>query len=92
MASRLLEEYAGRRSHSPRVALPHLTDREFEVLQLVGEVKSTREMAEQLHLSQKTVETHRVNLMRKLKLKNATELLRFALQYVEREASGSWKG
>jgi DNA-binding NarL/FixJ family response regulator len=92
MATHLLEEYAGRRSHSPRVPLPHLTDREFEVLQLVGEVKSTREMAEQLHLSRKTVETHRVNLMRKLKLKNAAELLRFALQYVEKEASGSWKG
>ena len=48
-------------------------------------------MAEQLHLSQKTVETHRVNLMRKLKLKNAGELLRFALQYVEKEASGHWE-
>lgn len=92
MATHLLEEYAGRRSHSARVPLPHLTDREFEVLQLVGEVKTTREMAQQLHLSQKTVETHRVNLMRKLKLKNAAELLRFALQYVEKEASGSWNG
>ena len=92
LATRLLEEYAGRRSQSGRVVLPNLTDREFEVLQLVGEVKTNREMAEQLHLSQKTVETHRVNLMRKLKLKKAAELLRFALQYVEQDASGHWEG
>jgi len=92
MATHLLEEYAGRRSRSHRVPLPNLTDREFEVLQLIGEVKTNREMAEQLHLSQKTVETHRVHLMRKLKLKNAAELLRFALQYVEKEASGHWEG
>jgi DNA-binding NarL/FixJ family response regulator len=92
MATHLLEEYAGRRSHSQRVVLPNLTDREFQILQLVGQVKSNREMAEQLHLSQKTVETHRVNLMRKLKLKNVAELLRFALQYVEKEASGHWEG
>jgi len=92
MATHLLEEYAGRRSCSHRVPLPNLTDREFEVLQLIGEVKTNREMAEQLHLSQKTVETHRVHLMRKLKLKNAAELLRFALQYVEKEASGHWEG
>lgn len=91
MATQLLEEYAGRRSHSQRVSLPNLTDREFEVLQLVAEVKTNREMAQQLHLSQKTVETHRLNLTRKLKLKNAAELLRFALQYVEKNASGHWE-
>jgi DNA-binding NarL/FixJ family response regulator len=90
MATHLLEEYAGRRSHSGRTALPNLTDREFEILQLLGEAKSNREIAEQLHLSPKTVETHRMNLMRKLKVKNAAELLRFALQYVEKEASGGF--
>ena len=89
MGTRLLEEYAGRRSHSPRVPLANLTDREFQVLQLAGEVKSNREIAEQLHLSAKTIETHRVNLMRKLQLKNAAELVRFALQYVEKAASPS---
>ncbi len=92
MATHLLEEYSGRRSHSRRVPLPNLTDREFEVFQLVGEAKSNREIGEQLHLSAKTVETHRMNLARKLKLKGAAELLRFALQYVEKEASGEWKG
>jgi len=58
------------------------------VLQLFGEAKDNREIAGQLHLSPKTVETHRINLMRKLKLKNAAELMRFALQYAAKESSG----
>jgi DNA-binding NarL/FixJ family response regulator len=84
MATHLLEEYSGRRSRSGRTTLPNLTDREFEIFQLLGEARSNREIAEQLHLSPKTVETHRMNLTHKLKLKNAAELLRFALQYVEK--------
>jgi len=92
MATHLLEEYSGRRAHSRRVPLPNLTDREFEIFQLIGEAKSNREIGEQLHLSTKTVETHRMNLARKLKVKSTAELLRFALQYVEREASGNWPG
>ncbi len=88
MATHLLEEYSGRRSRSGRTTLPNLTDREFEILQLLGEARSNREMAEQLHLSPKTVETHRMNLARKLKLKSSAELLRFALQYTEKESSG----
>jgi DNA-binding NarL/FixJ family response regulator len=88
MATHLLEEYSGRHSRSGRTSLPNLTDREFEVFELVGEFKSNREIAEQLHLSPKTVITHRINLMRKLKLKRAPELLRFAVQYSEHAASG----
>jgi DNA-binding NarL/FixJ family response regulator len=41
-----------------------------------------------LHLSPKTVETHRLNLMRKLKVTNAAQLMRFALQYAEAAAAG----
>jgi len=91
-ATHLLEGLAGRRSRSSRAPMPNLTDREFEVFQLIGEAKSNREIGQQLHLSPKTVETHRMNLARKLKVKSAAELLRFALQYVEREASASWPG
>jgi DNA-binding NarL/FixJ family response regulator len=92
MATHLLEEYSGRRPRSRRVVLPNLTDREFEVFQLIGEAKSNREIAEQLHLSLKTVETHRLSVMRKLKLKTQPELLRIALQYTEKEASGNLEG
>jgi DNA-binding NarL/FixJ family response regulator len=91
MATHLLEEYSGRRSQSGRSSLPHLTDREFEVFQLLGEARNNREIAEQLHLSPKTVETHRLALIRKLKLKSSTELMRFAIRHVEQEASGHWR-
>jgi DNA-binding NarL/FixJ family response regulator len=89
MATLLLEEYSGRHPRSGRSPLPHLTDREFEVFQLLGEARSNREIAAQLHLSPKTVETHRLNLMRKLKARNTAELMRFAFQYVENEVAGN---
>ena len=88
MATYLLEQFSGHHPRSHHAPLPHLTDREFEVLQLFGEAKDNREIAGQLYLSPKTVETHRINLMRKLKLKNAAELMRFALQYAAKESSG----
>ena len=90
MATHLLEEYSGNLSSSGgQSILPSLTDREFQVLQLIGEAKSNREIAERLHLSHKTVETHRLNVMRKLKLKTPAKLLRFAMQFVEKDATGS---
>jgi DNA-binding NarL/FixJ family response regulator len=87
-ATRLLDEYSGRKTRSTHTNLPHLTDREFEIFHFIGEAKSNREIAEELHLSPKTVETHRLNLMKKLNLKSRAELLRFALQHVERETAG----
>ncbi|MGA4643800.1 response regulator [Limisphaera sp. 4302-co] len=65
-----------------------LTDRELEVLRLLGRARTVREIAATLHLSPKTVETHKVNLMRKLGLKSSAELLRFALQWAEQELVG----
>lgn len=65
----------------------HLSDlyeslslREREVFQLVAEGKTTREIAEILHLSPKTVEKHRSNVMRKLGLQNMTELMKYAIR------------
>jgi DNA-binding NarL/FixJ family response regulator len=89
MATHLLEEYSGNASSGGQSVLPSLTDREFEILQLIGEAKSNREIAERLHVSHKTVETHRLNVMRKLKLRTSAKLLRFAMQFVERDACGS---
>jgi DNA-binding CsgD family transcriptional regulator len=62
-----------------------LTDREFEVFQLIGKGLSTSRIAEQLHLSVKTVEVHRLHIKEKLKLKTAPELIRFAVRWVESE-------
>jgi two-component system response regulator NreC len=57
-----------------------LTPREREVLQLIAEGKSNKEAAEVLHLSVYTVETHRGNLMEKLKLKGLPELILYAVR------------
>jgi two-component system, NarL family, response regulator NreC len=64
----------------PHSALSPLNDRERQVLQLLAEGKKRREMAELLHISVKTVETHRKNLMAKLNVKSVAELVRVALK------------
>jgi len=66
-----------------------LSDREFEVFQLIGQGKGTRDIAAHLHLSVKTVEVHRLNIKKKLKLKTATDLVRHAVRWVDNEKSSS---
>jgi DNA-binding NarL/FixJ family response regulator len=83
MSARILESLSGGRprgSHSP---IEKLTDREFEVFQLIGQGKSTRDIAAQLHLSPKTVDVHRGNIKEKLGLVDATALIRHAVRWVE---------
>jgi DNA-binding NarL/FixJ family response regulator len=68
----------------PRAAsVEKLTDRELHVLQLLGIGMSTRKIAEQMHLSIKTVETYREHLKQKLGLSNSTELVHYATHWVE---------
>ena len=66
-----------------------LTDREFEVFQLVGMGLATKQMAEKLHLSTKTIEVHRANVKAKLKLSTMSELIRYAVRWVESQSTGS---
>ncbi len=58
----------------------HLTIREVEIIRLVAEGKSAKEIADQLFLSLHTVDTHRRNILAKLKLKNIADLVRFAFE------------
>jgi DNA-binding NarL/FixJ family response regulator len=60
-----------------------LSDRELEVLHYFGRGKTTREVAETLHLSVKTIETHRAHIKEKLGFKDAEEMLRFAVEWLE---------
>jgi DNA-binding NarL/FixJ family response regulator len=62
-----------------------LSDRELEVFELTGRGINTREIAERLHLSVKTVESYRARIKTKLDLNNATELMQHAVQWVEGE-------
>lgn len=62
-----------------------LSDREMEVLQLLGKGFGTREIANELHLSVKTIETHRAHIKEKLGFKDAGEMVRFAIDWVAQE-------
>lgn len=80
MSTRLVDQLVT----TPAGAAPlgtELSDRELEVLTLIGRGQSTKEIAEKLFLSVKTVEAHRERIKEKLKLKNGTELLRYAMQF-----------
>jgi DNA-binding NarL/FixJ family response regulator len=85
VTEQIMDDMAGRvRGHHSPLAV--LTDREFEIFQLVGLGRTTNQIAKQLHLSSKTVEVHRLNIRRKLKIKSAPELIRFAVHQAQREA------
>jgi DNA-binding NarL/FixJ family response regulator len=62
-----------------------LSDRELEVLRLLGKGYGTRDIAEQLHLSVKTVETHRGHIKEKLGFKESGDMVRFAIDWVSQE-------
>ena len=57
-----------------------LTPREREIVQLVAEGRSTKELADRLGISPKTAETHRTNIMRKLNLHSVSEVVRYAIR------------
>ena len=80
---RLLLGMLSGRDAMQRSPLEILSDRELEVFELTGRGVSTREIAERLHLSIKTVESYRARIKSKLDLSSATELLQQAVQWVE---------
>lgn len=85
VSARILEHFAGRPGEAERSPSERLTEREFEVFQLLGQGRSTREIAAKLNLSSKTVEVHRANARNKLNLKTGTELVAAAVRWVETE-------
>ncbi|MBI3879634.1 MAG: response regulator transcription factor [Verrucomicrobia bacterium] len=87
MAARLLETCVGGRAAQIRLPIDRLSDREFEILQLIGRGRSGPEIARHLHLSPKTVDAHRAHIKAKLKLKSGPELVHFAIRWVEANVS-----
>ncbi len=83
MSARILENFSGGAVTNPARRCSRLTDREFEVFQLIGQGVGTREIAGRLRLSVKTVEVHRANIKEKLGLATATELVRFAIRWLD---------
>jgi DNA-binding NarL/FixJ family response regulator len=80
MGATLLRRIVGARKTTGALPMDRLTDRELEIFRLIGAGLSTKEIADKLALSAKTVEAHREHLKQKLNLRNAAELLRFAIQ------------
>lgn len=80
MATMLLDAYRTRVLEEGQDELSLLTEREREVLQLVAEGKTSQEIADQLFVSIKTVQTHRMHIMEKLNAHDRTELVRHAIR------------
>ena len=82
MASRMLGKFVSGQRGAGSSPLERLSDRELEVFELIGRGFGTREVAERLCVSIKTIESHREHIKEKLKLRNANELVQHATQWV----------
>ena len=80
IAGPVVDDYVQRLTSGQRVGASPLSDREREVLQLVAEGKSTKEIASDLHITPKTVEAHRQHIMDKLDIRSIAELTKYAIR------------
>ena len=85
LGARLLQQQVRGQTSVHDSPVKGLSDREMEVFQLIGKWKKTSEIAQELHLSIKTIEYYREQIKRKLNLKNASELTHYATSWVQRE-------
>jgi DNA-binding NarL/FixJ family response regulator len=91
VTARMLDRFAAPRSGRSPLPLDRLSDRELEILELLGQGRKSRQIADTLHISMKTVQAHCEHLKEKLALEDITALNRFAVQWVEtdpRERAG----
>lgn len=88
-SARILETLSRTSGETPAVGVQSLSDREFEIFQLIGQGENTRDIAKKLNLSVKTVEVHRLNIKSKLKLATASELIHFAVRWMQSNPAAS---
>lgn len=81
MSAHFLEQLSGRSSPQMRSPVEQLSDREFEVFELIGQGLSAHDIAQRLFLSAKTVDAHRANIKEKLKIKTTAELIAYAARW-----------
>jgi DNA-binding NarL/FixJ family response regulator len=81
VSSKMLQQYVRGSTTARESPVADLSDRELEVFRLVGEGHGTRQIAEELHLSVKTVETYQAHIKEKLSLRNARELVQHAIEW-----------
>jgi DNA-binding NarL/FixJ family response regulator len=82
LQAKILSGMIGHQSKVSASPIEKLSDREFEIFRLLGEGKTTKEIADQLHLSHKTVAVHRGNIKEKLGVTSANELVHQAVRWV----------
>ena len=82
MAPKMVRKLVGAGTKVGASAIERLSDRELEVFRLIGQGYTTRQIAENLYLSIKTIETYRAHLKEKLNLANAAKLLQYAIRWV----------
>jgi len=85
ISRKIVDTFAGRRKDSGNSTVGHLTEREFEVFQLLGQGLPTAEIGKRLHLSPKTVDSHRLHIKEKLQLHSLPELMRYAVRWAATE-------
>src|ERR1700728_1704519 len=85
IANSMLQHYVRGANPSEHSSIAELTDRELEVFRLIGEGHGTRQIAEALHLSVKTVESYQAHIKEKLSLRSARELVQHAIEWTVRE-------
>jgi DNA-binding NarL/FixJ family response regulator len=81
ISASILDRLSAGRTKLARSPVENLTEREFEVFQLISQGLATREIAEQLHVSVKTVEVHRVHIKAKLQVKEGPALMHYAISW-----------
>jgi DNA-binding NarL/FixJ family response regulator len=86
IASQMLDKIIMGNKPSGGLLLDALSDREFEIFELIGRGMEMRQIAQQFHLSIKTVETHRDNIRKKLDLSSSADLLKYAIQWFHFES------
>lgn len=86
MQAKILNTMTGQNPRGAGSPIEKLTDREFEVFRLLGEGRSTKEIADQLHLSHKTVAVHRGHIKEKLGIATAPELVHHAVRWVSAQS------
>lgn len=86
MLHKLVNSSSAEQAMSP---IDSLTDRELEIFQLIGRGRGTRDIARDLHISVKTIESHRAHIKEKMNLKSGMELIQYSIQWAQERSSAT---
>jgi DNA-binding NarL/FixJ family response regulator len=88
LTSTMLTQFVHGNSGAKTSPIVNLTDRELEIFRLIGEGHSTRQIADELHLSVKTIESHQAHIKEKLALRSGRELVQHAIEWAVNVGGG----